>query len=67
MIFFNGNSGMLGNSLSPLGLYAGYLLLHSGNLWLAVGFLGLSIVFLFLGLTTLCRFVINYHRQTLTG
>lgn len=63
MINFNGGSVALGSSISPLGIYAGYLLLHSGNFWLAVCFLVLTGTYSFIVISTLCRFIINYRRN----
>ena len=63
MINFNGGSVSLGQSLSPLGLYAGYLLLHSGNFWLAICFLVLSGFYLVVVAASVCRYVINYRRM----
>ncbi len=64
MIHFNGGSVALGNTISPLGIYAGYLLLHSGNFWLAVCFLALTGTYFFIVISMLCRFIINYRRNT---
>ena len=63
MFNFNGGTVGVGTSISPLGLYAGYLLMHSGNFWIAVCFLVLTSVYLLLVLATLCRYVINYDRN----
>lgn len=63
MIHFNGGTVSLGTSLSPLGMYAGYLLLHSGNFWLAVCFLALSGALFLVGLASLCRYFINLSRN----
>ena len=63
MINFNGGSVALGSSISPLGAYAGYLLMHSGNFWLALCFLALSCIYFGIVLATLCRYVINYRRN----
>lgn len=62
MINFNGGSVALGTTISPLGAYAGYLLLQSGNFWLAVCFLVLTSVYLCIVVATLCRYFINYRR-----
>lgn len=59
----NVNSVGLGGSVTPLGMYAGYLLLHSGNFWIASAFLALTGVYFFLVATTLCRYAINYRRN----
>lgn len=64
MIHFNGGTVSLGTSLSPLGMYAGYLLLHSGNFWLAVCFLTLVGVLFLIGLASLCRYFINFSRNS---
>ena len=63
MFNFNGGTTISGTSLSPLGTYAGYLLMEAGNFWLAVCFLALTLVYLLIVLTTLCRYVINYRRN----
>ena len=63
MLNFNGGTTISGTSLTPLGMYAGYLLLHSGNFWLAVSFFALTCAYLLIVLTTLCRYVINYRRN----
>ncbi|MDO8514319.1 MAG: hypothetical protein Q7S50_02125 [bacterium] len=63
MLNFNGGTGISGTSLTPLGMYAGYLLMHSGNFWIAVCFLALTGAYLLIVITTLCRYVINYHRN----
>lgn len=63
MINFNGGTVGLGTSLSPLGLYAGYLLMHYGNFWLALCFLALTSAYLLLVLATMCRYFINYRRN----
>jgi len=63
MINFNGGSVALGSSISPLGAYAGYLLMHSGNFWLAICFLTLTLVYFFIVLATLCRYIINFRRN----
>ena len=52
-----------GASLSPLGIYAGYLLMHSGNFWVAVFFLAVTTLYFLITLTTLIRFCINYRRN----
>ena len=56
-------NGTLGTSITPLGVYAGYLLLHSGNFWIAVCFLALTCVYFLIATTTLCPYIINYHRN----
>lgn len=63
MVNFNGGTVSLGTSLSPLGMYAGYLLLHSGNFWIAICFLLLSGVLFLIGLSSLCRYAINLRRS----
>ena len=63
MINFNGGSVALGASISPLGAYAGYLLLQSGNFWVALCFLVLSIAYFLLVLMMLVRYFINYRRS----
>ncbi|PIR83994.1 hypothetical protein COU18_01130 [Candidatus Kaiserbacteria bacterium CG10_big_fil_rev_8_21_14_0_10_51_14] len=63
MINFNGGTVSLGTSLSPLGLYAGYLLMHSGNFWIAIGFLALTTLYFVIVVATLCRYIINYRRN----
>jgi hypothetical protein len=62
MIHFGGTVS-LGASLSPLGAYAGYLLLQSGSFWLAVCFLTLTSVFFLVATAALCRFFVNYYRM----
>lgn len=63
MFNFNGGAVGLGPSLSPLGMYAGYLLVHSGSYWMAVCFLVLTSVYSVIVIATLCRYVINYRRN----
>ena len=63
MIHFNGGTVSLGTSLSPLGAYAGYLLMQSGNVWLAVLFLVLTSAYVLIMSATLCRYIINYRRS----
>ena len=63
MLNFNGGTTIGGTSLSPLGMYAGYLLLQSGNFWIALCFLALTSIYLLIVITTLCRYIINYHRN----
>lgn len=63
MINFNGGSVALGTSISPLGAYAGYLLMNSGNFWLAICFLALTTIYFSIVLATLCRYVINFRRS----
>ena len=60
---FNGGTVGLGTSLSPLGVYAGYLLMHSGNYWVAVCFLALSGISFLIIMAMLCRYTINYYRN----
>lgn len=62
MINFNGGTVSLGASISPLGLYAGYLLMHSDNFWLAVCFLSLTALYSCILGAMLVRFLINYRR-----
>ena len=63
MINFNGGAVGLGNSLSPLGMYAGFLLMHSGNFWLAVCFLVLTSIYCLVLAAMLCRYCINFYRS----
>ncbi len=63
MLNFNGGTVGLGTSISPLGAYAGYLLLHSGNYWIAMCFLGLTVVYIVLMAAMLVRYIINYRRS----
>jgi len=63
LINFNGGTVGLGTSLSPLGMYAGYLLIHSGNFWMAIGFLILAAVYFVILVASLCRFIINSRRN----
>lgn len=63
MLNFNGGTVGLGASLSPLGMYAGYLLMHSGSYWIAVGFLALTSIYFLIVAATLCRYIINYRRN----
>src|SRR3989344_2850413 len=58
-----GGTVSLGTSLSPLGMYAGYLLMQSGNFWLALCFLVLTTIFFLVSIASLCRYVINFHRN----
>lgn len=62
MLNFNGGTAGLGAPLSPLGVYAGYLLMHSGNFWIAICFLVLTSIYLLLVIGTLCRYIVNYRR-----
>jgi hypothetical protein len=62
MFNFNGGTVGLGTSISPLGIYAGYLLMHSGNYWLAECFLVFTGVYFAIVVAMLCRYVINYRR-----
>ena len=62
MINFNGGTVALGTSISPLGAYAGYLLLHSGNVWLAACFLALTLASFSISVAMLARFVVNMRR-----
>jgi hypothetical protein len=63
MLNFNGGTVGLGTSISPLGVYAGYLLLHSGNFWIAICFLGLTVTYFILMAAMICRYIINYRRS----
>jgi heme/copper-type cytochrome/quinol oxidase subunit 2 len=63
MLNFNGGTTISGTSLSPLGMYAGYLLMQAGNFWLAVCFLALTVIYVLIVITTLCRYIINYRRN----
>lgn len=63
MFNFHGGSTALGTSMTPLSVYAGYMLLHSGNVWIAGCFLVLVSVSFFITATMLCRYVINYRRN----
>lgn len=63
MFHFNGGTVGLGSSLSPLGMYAGYLLMHSGSYWMAVAFLVLTCVYFGIVAATLSRYIINYRRN----
>ncbi|MEY4747157.1 MAG: hypothetical protein RLZZ416_206 [Candidatus Parcubacteria bacterium] len=67
MIHFNGGTVGLGTSLSPLGLYAGYLLVHSGSFWLALCFLALTSIYMAVMAAMLIRYVINYSRMHARG
>lgn len=60
MLSFN-STGI--GSITPLGLYAGYLLASSGNIWIGAAFLAVTCFTLFLSGSFLCRLVINYRRQ----
>ena len=62
MINFNGGTVGLGASISPLGMYAGYLLMHSGNYWMAISFLVLTGIYFTIVAATLCRYIINARR-----
>ena len=63
MFNFNGGTVSLSASISPFGMYAGYLLMHSGNFWLAVCFLVLTGVYFLIVAATLCRYIINFRRN----
>ncbi|OGG51405.1 hypothetical protein A2704_03490 [Candidatus Kaiserbacteria bacterium RIFCSPHIGHO2_01_FULL_54_36b] len=63
MLNFNGGTTISGTSLTPLGFYAGYLLMQSGNFWFAISFLFLTGLYLVIVMTTLCRYIINYRRN----
>jgi hypothetical protein len=58
------NSTNIG-SVTPLGLYAGYLLVGSGNLWVGAAFLLVSVLCFFISMSALCRFIINVRRHGL--
>lgn len=64
MFNFNGGSGISGISTAALSGYAGYMLLSAGNIWISIGFLTLTAVSACLVVCTLCRYVINYHRNS---
>jgi hypothetical protein len=59
---FNGGTVSLSTSFSPLGAYAGYLLMQAGNLWLAIAFLALTSICFCITLATLVRYTINFYR-----
>lgn len=63
MINFNGGTVSSATSLSPLGLFAGYLLIHSGNFWMAICFLVLTSVYFIILAASLSRYIINYRRN----
>ena len=63
MFNFNGGTTLSGTSLTPLGLYAGYLLMNSGNFWVAVCFLLLTTLYFLIVVCMLSRYIINYHRN----
>lgn len=63
MIHFNGGTVSLVSSFSPLGMYAGYLLMQSGNFWPAISFLILTVLFFAISVASLSRFIINLHRN----
>lgn len=50
------------SSVTPLGLYAGYLLVGSGNIWVGAALLGVTCLSFFLTIGSLCRLIINYRR-----
>ena len=60
---FHGGTTLSGTSLTPLGLYAGYLLMNSGNFWVAVCFLLLTTLYFLIVVCMLSRYIINYHRN----
>ncbi len=62
MFNFNGSTIATG-SMTPFGVYAGYLLLHSGDVVLAIGFLTLAGISFLLVVATLSRYIINYQRN----
>ena len=62
MLNFNGST-IASGSMTPLGMYAGYLLLHSGDFILALGFLALAGISFVLVVATLSRYIINYQRN----
>ncbi len=49
--------------MTPLGVYAGYLLLRSGNVWLALCFLVVTGLCFLVVLLMICRYIINYRRN----
>lgn len=61
MLSFN-STGI--GSITPLGLYASYLLATSGNWWIGAAFLAVTCFSVFLSLSFLCRLVINCRRHT---
>ncbi len=63
MFNFHGGTAGVGGAITPLGVYAGYLLVTTGNFWLGIAFLVLTSMFFVLILATLCRYVINYRRN----
>ena len=60
---FHGGTTLSGTSLTPLGLYAGYLLMNSGNFWIALCFLALTTLYFLIVVCMLTRFIINYRRS----
>jgi len=60
MLSFN-STGI--GSITPLGLYAGYLLTNSGNIWVCTAFLVVTACCFFLSMSSLCRFIINNYRR----
>lgn len=56
------NSTNIG-SVTPLGLYASYLLAGSGNIWVGMAFFVITCVCFFLCIASLCRLAINYRRH----
>lgn len=63
MFNFNGGTTVSGTSIASLGMYVGSLLLHAGDIAIAVCFLLLTSAYLFIVITTLTRYIINYHRH----
>lgn len=55
------NSTNIG-SVTPLGLYAGYLLAGSGNIWAGAALLAVTCLCFFLSMSSICRLIINYRR-----
>lgn len=63
MFNMNGGTVGFGTSISPLGMYASYLLMRSGNFQMAICFLVLICVYLVIVTAILCRYIINYRRN----
>ena len=59
----NGGTVISGASISSMGVYVGTLLLDSGDIAIALCFLMLTSIYLLIVIATLCRYVINYHRN----
>jgi uncharacterized SAM-binding protein YcdF (DUF218 family) len=62
MFNLNGGTVGFGTSISPLGMYASYLLMRSGSFIMAICFLILICIYLLIVVTILCRYIINYRR-----